>query len=277
MPQLRREQIAAMNLHYMLYPFEYFLKTQQELGVRTIEMWCGAPHFLLDDETYQDCDEVKKMVEGYGLDIAVFTPECAVYPYPLCAWDDYAYKKALEYYKKGLEAAGKLGARFMLTNCCGGAFDQDYEIAFDRAVKALRELGPVAADNGVTLAVETVRPEESCVITKLPELKRLLGEVSHPNVKAALDTCAMGVANETIEEWFATLGKDIVHMHFIDGRPYGHMVWGEGLHPLDDFIRVLNENDYQGYLGQELTVRDYYLNPAQVDRKNMNAFEPYLL
>lgn len=45
MPYLRREQLAGMGIHYMYHSFDYFLKCQEELGFRTIEMWCGVPHF----------------------------------------------------------------------------------------------------------------------------------------------------------------------------------------------------------------------------------------
>lgn len=41
-----------------------------------------------------------------------------------------------------------------------------------------------------------------------------------------VDTCAMGVANETLEDWFTVFGDDIRHMHFVDGNPYGHLIWG---------------------------------------------------
>ncbi len=299
MPQLRREQIAAMNIHYRLFPFEYFLKAQQDLGMKSIEMWCGAPHFLLGYDGYEDCAQVKKMVEDHGLQVVAFTPESAGYPFTLCGWDDAVYEKALKYFANGIEAAGKMGAKVMPINCAGGAKDRDPRYAFERAVASLRKLAPVAADNGVTLAVETMCPEASVTINTLAELKRVLDAVSHPNVKATLDVCSMSVAYETMEEWFASLGKDIVHIHFTDGRPYGHLVWGEGLHPLDDYIQVLNDNDYQGYLGQNLNVRgmvfdpalvddekgyigqdfvpeNYWFNPVVVDRKNMAAFAPYL-
>ena len=59
-------------------------------------------------------------------------------------------------------------------------------------------------------------------------------------------------------------------------RPYGHLVWGDGLYPLDDFIQVLNDNHYEGYLGQEITDGRYYDDPAEADRRNMAAFAPYL-
>ena len=98
-------------------------------------------------------------------------------------------------------------------------------------MRSLRELAKTAANHGVTIAVETVRPEESRVVITLPELARLLKDVDSPWVKAGLDTVAMGVAGETPRQWFETLGRDIVHTHFIDGRPYAHLVWGDGLYP----------------------------------------------
>ena len=81
-------------------------------------------------------------------------------------------------------------------------------------MQVLRKLAPVAEDNGVTLAVETVRPEESRVVITLPELKRLLDAVDHPNVKATLDVTAMGVAGrKKVEKEF---NREIVIQKYID-------------------------------------------------------------
>ena len=275
MPHLRREQLAGMGIHYMYHSFDYFLDCQQELGFKTIEMWCGRPHFWLDDHGYQDTCELKKKVEDHGLKIGVFTPECAMYNYLLCAHDEYARKRAVGYYTNGIKAAGEVGAKVMLTNCCGCDWNEEPERVFERAVKMLRLLAPVAAENDVTLAVETVRPEESRMIIRLDELARLLKAVDHPNVKAALDLTAVGVAGETGKQWFETLGSDIRHMHFVDGRPYGHLVWGDGLHPMADYIELMNQYGYEGYLGQEITDDRYFADPREADRRNMAAFEPF--
>ena len=48
MATIRREQLAAVNINYRMYPFQDFLDTQRELGMKTIELWAGAPHFLMD-------------------------------------------------------------------------------------------------------------------------------------------------------------------------------------------------------------------------------------
>ena len=238
---------ACRNGDSLHVPFpRLLLECQQELGFKTIEMWCGQPHFLLDDHGYQSTSELKKKVEAHGLHIGVFTPECAMYNYLICAHDEYARKRALGYYTNGIKAAGEVGAKVMLTNCCGCDWNEDPERVFERAAGMLRTLAPIAADCGVTLAVETVRPEESRMIIKLPELARLLKAVDRPNVKAALDLTAVGVAGETVKDWFETLGSDIRHMHFVDGRPYGHLVWGDGLHPMADYIELMNQYGYEG-------------------------------
>lgn len=71
------------------------------------------------------------------------------------------------------------------------------------------------------------------------------------------------------------MGSDIRHMHFPDGRPYEHLIWGDGLHPLEDYLQLLNDYHYEGYLGQEITDGRYFDDPKEADRKNIAAFEPY--
>jgi protein FrlC len=278
MTHLRREQVAAMGIHYTYYPLDYMLDAQRDAGFKTVELWAASPHFLMDYKGYQDPAEVKKKVEDRGMKIGSFCPECATYHYLMCGSGFPGFnERSLEYFKLGVECAAKLGAKILLTNCIGGTWDEEYETVYDRAVNNLRELAKTAADNDVTIAVETVRPEESKVIITLPELKRLLTDIGHSNVKAGLDTIAMGVANETITQWFETLGEDIVHMHFVDGRPYGHLIWGDGLFPLGKFIDVINRYGYEGYLTQEITDGRYFDDPASADKKNFQAFEPYFI
>lgn len=277
MAHLKREQLAGIGIHYIYYPLDYMLDAQQKAGYRTIELLGMAPHYLIDYKGYQDPVEMRKKAEARGLRIACFTPECASYHYTMCGADEGFHFRSMEYFKRALEAAEGMGAQKLLTNCIGGTWDEEYDRVYERAVNSLRELAPVAADHGVTIAVETVRPEESRVVITLPELQRLLRDVGHPNVKAGLDTVAMGVAGETPRQWFEALGSEIVHTHFIDGRPYAHLVWGDGLFPLERYLEVLNEFGYEGLLGQEITDGRYFDDPAAADARNVAAFEPYFV
>lgn len=276
MAHLKRNQLAAVGIHYVYYPLEYMLDAQQKAGFKTIELSGMAPHYLMDYRGYQDPLEVRKKVEDRGMTIGCFTPECAGYHYTMCAPDPGFHDRSMEYFKRGLEAAGKMGASKLLTSMIGGTWDEEYGRIYDRAVESLRLLAPVAADNNVTIAVETVCPEESRVVTTLQELQRLLRDVGHPNVKAGLDTIAMGVAGETPRQWFRELGKELIHTHFVDGRPYGHLVWGDGLYPLEDYIDALNEFGYDGLVSQKITDGRYFDDPAEADRRAFAAFKPYL-
>ena len=86
----------------------------------------------------------------------------------------------------------------------------------------------------------------------------------------------MGVSGETLEQWFEEFGTMITHLHFIDGTPYGHLIWGDGCHDLGQYLKVLRDNNYSGYLGQEITDRRYFRDPMTHDMRNMRAFEPYI-
>jgi protein FrlC len=268
MAVIKREQIAGMNIHYLQYSLDYFLDSQKRIGFKSLEFWGGAPHFWMDYLINDDCRIIRQKAEDHDLKIAVFTPECAIYQYLLCASDPWQHEKSIEYFKRGLNAASVLGAKIMGINTMGGLRDENPERTYERAVKSLSILGEAAKNEGIALAVETVRPEESTIITTLPELNKLFTDVNHSNVKILLDLIAMSVAGETPEQWFETFGENIIHIHFVDGRPNGHLIWGDGLNPLEHYVQVLNDFHYSGYLGQEITDFKYFLDPAAADAIN---------
>ena len=66
-------------------------------------------------------------------------------------------------------------------------------------------------------------------------------------------------------------------VYFIDGNPYGHLIWGDGNHPLGEWIDTVVRRGYKGYFGQEITDFDYFEDPASHDKRNMEAYKPYLI
>ncbi len=102
--------------------------------------------------------------------------------------------------------------------------------------------------------MESLRPQESQLVVTLADAKRMHDEVNHPNLKVMIDTTAMGVAGETIDEWFDTFGDEIIHMHFIDGNPYGHLIWGDGNHPLGEWIDTVVRRDTKDTSARKLQI-----------------------
>ena len=104
----------------------------------------------------------------------------------------------------------------------------------------------------------------------LEEAEAFYRELKHPAVKMMIDTVAVGVAKEKVDDWFKTFGKDIVHCHLIDGTPSGHRVFGDGEYPLLQLLRSFEENDYEGYFTMELG-GTYAAVPFEADARNLRT------
>ncbi|MBQ3266877.1 MAG: TIM barrel protein [Atopobiaceae bacterium] len=277
MAHIKRSQVSAMGIHYLMYPLDYLLDGHAEAGYEVIELVGQAPHFNMDFDWNQNPEEVRKMAEDRGLRIALFTPECSCFQWKNNYADEAAHKKSMEYLKRGMDVCRRMGANMMLTNACGDTMDEAHDVIYDRAIRHFTEIAGYAQEAGVTVALEAVRPQEARTCITLDEIAGLVEAVDNPYLGAALDTVAMGVQGETPRQWFERLGDKIVHCHFVDGRPYAHLAWGEGLFPLERYINVLNEFGYEGLLSQELTDDRYYDDPKAADKANFAALSKYFV
>ena len=116
MAQINRDRIAGMNIHYLYYSLPYFLDAQQKLGVKTIELWAGAPHFFLDSMSYSDCTRVRHEVESRGMQVKILTPENCTYQYQFAAQEPELYEKSFAYFANALKAGEELGIETMAIN-----------------------------------------------------------------------------------------------------------------------------------------------------------------
>ena len=276
MKPVKRERIAGMGMHYKFRPLDYFLESQQELGVQSVEFWCARPHFLLDDYGFEDVKKLREKLDFYGMKLAAFSPECTVYNYNLCAQYETAARHSMGYFEKAIEAAEQAEAKLMVVNCCGGLRDEEKERIFERAVDRLTCLGKTASEHGILLAVETLCPGDSPVFNTLTELKSLLDAVNSKNVQACLDLMAAGMAGETMKDWFELLGDKVRHIRFTDGRPGGRLAWGDGLRPLEDQFGWIEQYGYTGYLSLSVNDPRYLDNPREADEKNWKALKAFV-
>ena len=277
MKLIERSQLAGMNIHYRYFSFEYFLEAQMRAGFQTIELWAGSPHFFLSDMEYEDCVRIKHMIRERGLTVKVITPENCTVPYQFAAADPELYRRSFSYFKKGLDAGEELGCEIMAVHSGRGNLNEDREEAWKRGRDMLAKLADYAQTKGITLAMESLRPQETNLAVTLKDVKRMFDEISHPNFKAMIDTCAMGVSGENPEQWFQVMGAgNIIHMHFVDGLPYGHLIWGDGRHDLASWLNILKKYHYHGLLSQEITALDYCYEPAKADQRNYQMFVPYM-
>jgi protein FrlC len=271
MALIKREQLAGMNLHYKKFSLDYFLDAQQLVGFQNIEFWLGAPHFWLDSISYNNCKVIKKKIMKRELKVVSTTSPSMSYQYQYSSQEKYQFDRSIKYFSNGIKATAELGAKIMTINSGWGYWNEDFDVAFARSKEMINQLCDIAALEGIVLALESLTSVESNIVNNIITAKRMFDEINNPVLKIMVDTVATGFAKETTSRWFEVFGKELIHMHFIDGdhRSDAHYVWGDGEYPLEKEIQCLNDNNYTGYLVQEIMDEKYLGNPISADMQNM--------
>lgn len=98
---IQRRQAAVMNQHYQRYSLDYFLDAQQRIGFTSIELWCGAQHFWLDDQHYDDVQSLLRKVQRRGLEVVSLTCPSFCFQYQYAPFSPEVADYCLSYFKKG--------------------------------------------------------------------------------------------------------------------------------------------------------------------------------
>lgn len=276
MAYLRRSQLVAMNQHYRRFSLDYFLDCQQKVGFQNIELWCGASHFWIDSKGFEPVEPLKRKLRERNLRVvSVTTPSCA-YQYQYAAQETKPLEESYRYFCNGIRVAAELGADRVVVNSGWGYIHEDHEEMWKRSRDNLFRLAEFAETQGIVCVMESMRKDETNLVNSLETAKKMYREINHPNMKVMVDSIATGAAGESLEQWFDAFGKDLIHMHFLDGDPYLHNVWGDGNTPLERQLQVMNDRGFSGYLVQEVADEKYFSNPLQADIKNMRTLERFI-
>ena len=276
MATIKREQLVAMNQHYRRFSLDYFLDCQVKAGFRNIELWCGASHFWIDSKGYEPCGPLKKKLRERGLKVvSVTTPSCA-YQYQYASQEKEILEESFRYFSNGIQVAYELGADRVVVNSGWGYQNEDREEMWKRSADNLHRLAEAAARNGIVCVMESMRDDETNIVNSLASAKKMYEMVDHPNLKIMVDSIATGAAGETLDDWFDAFGSELIHMHFLDGDPYLHNVWGDGNTPLERQLETMNRRGFTGYLVQEIADEKYFSNPFDADLRNMRVLERFI-
>ena len=276
MVSIKRKQIVGMNQHYRRFSLDYFLDCQQRVGIQNIELWCGASHFWLDHQNYDDILKLKKKLHDRELNIVSVTSPSMAYQYQYASQEPEGLENSFRYFRNGIRVAAELGADRAVVNSGWGYANEDDAEMWKRSADQLRRLAEVGEKEGVTLVMESLRQDESNLVNSLETAKKMFEEVHHTNLKIMVDSIATGAAGESLSLWFENFGKDLIHMHFLDGDPYVHNVWGDGNTPLESQLKEINDWGYEGFLVQEIADERYFADPFSADVKNMRVWERFI-
>jgi sugar phosphate isomerase/epimerase len=182
--------------------------------------------------------------------------------------DGRSHRECIEDAAEAVRTAAALDCRTLVLYS-GPRAGHTYNHARRLVQAALKELIPLAAELGVTLAFEPMHPGcagEWTFLTSLDATLDLLGAVASPHVKMTLDTYHLGL-NGDLSDRIAEIVPHVAIVQLGDARrpPDGEQNrcrLGEGIVPLAEIIAALKAGGYDGYydvelLGEEVEAEDY--------------------
>ena len=276
MATVKRSQLVAMNQHYRRFSLDYFLDCQEKVGFQNIELWCGGAHFWIDSKGFEDPKPLQKKLRDRGLSVVSVTTPSMAYQYQYGSQEKELLEESFKYFSNGIRLASALGADRIVCNSGWGYYNENPDDMWKRVRDHLYRMAEFAKDYGIVCVMESLRDDETNIVNSLATAKKMYDDVSHPNLKMMVDSIATGAAGETLDDWFDVFGKDLIHMHFLDGDPYLHNVWGDGNTPLEAQLETMNRRGFTGYLVQEIADEKYFDNPFDADIRNMRVLERFI-
>lgn len=200
-----------------------------EIGVRHIEIGPPAP---------ERAKELERLLKSCRL-----TPATVALPDGLVALDD-----RRERLMNCAAFAEAWGARIFFASVSSAALGRE------TTIRRLRELGDIAGERGMTIAMET-HPD---LITNGDVALQTMREVNHPNVRVNFDTANVYYYNHDVDA-VTELGKIVRYvasMHIKDTGG-GFEAWdfraiGEGAVDFPGVLKVLRDSGFQGPLTLEI-------------------------
>lgn len=268
------EQLAVMNCHYARHSFRYFLDSAVKNGVSNVEIW-AQPYYV--EHAVPECvKKTKRMLQERGLKLVCYTPEALSSPHNIASADADMRAHSIAFLERGIEIAAELESSKMLLISGWGNLDEPREEAMQRCVESIGTVCKKAEREGVTLALEHLSPISSNLVNTAADIWAVLDQVKSPALKGMLDTCQVGLVQESVEDYLRLLGEDLVHVHLVDGTPGGHLAFGDGTLPLQQIVQTLGQAGYGGNISMEIADRRYFAHPEQADERSIRAFRSWI-
>jgi 4-hydroxyphenylpyruvate dioxygenase len=147
-----------------------------------------------------------------------------------------------------------------------------------QAAASVREVGDVAAEHGVSVAVEFNSQAEHLRV--LERLREVLARAGHPRCGLLLDTYHLGRSGATLGAVDDVRPEEIVHVQYSDppreglvqGETTDRLPPGRGSFPFKDFFALLAGKGYAGHLSYEAPNPAAWARPAEeVAREALEA------
>lgn len=236
---------------------------------------------LLDDVTaYRECgfDGIglwRRKVTDFGEERSIELLRESELPVSNLLWgggftgaDGRSFRESVEDAVDAIRLAGALGTRTLVI-ISGARGGHTHNHARALLVDALKEIAPIASEEGVSLALEPFHPmfaKEWSFLVSVDDALDAVDRIAAPEVGLALDAYHVW-QDEGLLDRIPDVAPLVRVVHLADWREpprsdNDRVQLGDGVIPLSDFVRALDEAGFDGFydieiLSDELWQSDY--------------------
>jgi protein FrlC len=255
------------------YPIEETIRRIARIGYDGIEIGAAAPHAYPAYTSAERRREIKHVLDDNNIVVSAMLPAPGGGPgFNVASPTPEERRNAIEQYKDVAQLCSDLGGNTLLYVAGWQIFGTTREQAWEWSRDALAEIAPVAADLGVTIAVEPT-PTDSNLIESADDAVELAQEVGAPNVKTMFDTIHVYYRNEAPTDYVSRMGDLLHYVHLSD---IDRLAPGQGRGDFIGLIEALKDTGYDGFLSMEIGFNRRDIEADKVARDAFTYIKPLL-
>lgn len=184
-------------------------KNIRDLGFSLVEI-------PLENTDDIDTATVKSLLKEFDLTVAI----CGAFSTErdIASDDTVLQQNGLQYIQDSIRIASELeatifaGPMYAAVGKARMVSNEQRKKEWDRSAQNLLKVAKVAADAGITLAIEPLNRFESDMINTAADAVRMIKDVNHPALKIGLDGFHMSIEEKSMEDAFITAGDLLAHV-----------------------------------------------------------------
>ena len=252
-------KFSILSVLWRRYSLEHAFQVASRCGYDGIDICGSRPHAYPYDMDAKRIEEVIGYKEKYHLEIPAYCMDTLAYPFNPASRDKVERDATTDMILREVDVAAEIGIEKVQFTAGHAGYDT---VAAQNRENLYSVLAPIverAEQKKVIAVLEPVTIMESNVTAFVDDIREILDHVSSPWLKTMMDTVTPPVNKETYSEHFEKLGKDIVHMHFIDSNNENeaHLLLGTGKIDLPALVDTIRFYGYDGWVVSEIISQGY--------------------
>ncbi|NPU97475.1 MAG: sugar phosphate isomerase/epimerase [Candidatus Omnitrophica bacterium] len=241
---LKLGMVASQDENKNKLTIKQRLQIAKDAGFDAVE-----PDTMFDPK---EVDEIRKAADEVGIHLDAII--CSTHwSSPLSSPDPKVVEKCMEGMKVSLKNAKDMGGDMVLLVPGVVSPEVMYKDAYERSMKAIKELAPIAEDMEITIGLENVW--NNFLISPI-EFLGFLEEINSPRVKAWFDVGNI-LRYGFPQDWIRTLGSQIARVDVKDVKITGFMTFDfvpllKGSVNWPEVMKAFDEIGYEGYFAAEV-------------------------